>query len=255
MISMYLVLFYIQKGGFKMNCSVCGATYADGQPVCPNCGAPAQPVQQPMNPGMAPMGQSMNQMGGYQRPMAQAMVLPGGMNGFINSLKTDYMKLIGLIGALLIAISPFFTWYAFKLKSGNESVKRAYNLFRCGDKMDAGILTFCGIMFILMGVVLILWEMSDYVPSFANIKAKVVGVPYIELILVGIVLLFFLLAFFNGEFSDILEAGKDSIKEAKKWEYLPGKVSGYSKRGIGSYIALIGVIAVAFPKVIKTIKK
>jgi len=58
-----------------MNCSTCGATYADGQPACPNCGTPAQPMMgqpmgQPMQPMMGqPMGQPMGQTRG--QPMGQ----------------------------------------------------------------------------------------------------------------------------------------------------------------------------------------
>ncbi|MBO5387709.1 MAG: hypothetical protein J6A59_06150 [Lachnospiraceae bacterium] len=259
-----------------MNCSICGAQIPDGQPNCPNCGAmvqQAQPVQpmggyqqpvqpmQPMQPmggyqqpvqpmgqqpmggyqqpmGQQPMGgyqQPMGQqpMGGYQQPMGQAQ-MGGGINpnAIVGALKGDLMKLVGLVGAFLIFLTPFFTWLKMEMWGEKESG----NFFDIADLDDCGIFTLLGILLLIVGLAIMFWDLADYAPAFANIKAKVAMIPYFDIILCGVALLIVIIALAHGDLNDYIELVED-------W-------GGEASRGFGPVIGFIGVIAAAAPRVL-----
>ena len=272
-----------------MNCISCGAIIPDGATNCPNCGQPApnmgfaqpqmqqpqmqqpqmsqpqmsqpqmgqpqmgQPqMQQPMGGYQQPMGGYQQPMGGYQQPMGGYQQPMGGYamaggagfnsNKFVMDLKTNYMKVISMVGALLIFISPFFHWLAAKY----DGDKEACNMFSlAGDKkgIDEGIFAFYAIMFLLIGATLICLELADYIPALYNIKAKIPSVQIVELVLVALALLFWFLAFFNGDLSDVVKAGKKYLKWLDE--------DGYVRRGLGPIVAMLGVIASAFPRACK----
>ena len=178
-----------------MNCTKCGAQLPDGTMFCTSCGNPiqgetsaypnpsmqinySQPTptgytQQPSNTQQPyaqqqytqqPMQQGFAQpQGGYQQPM-----MGGGMNAFINSLKADYMKLIGFIGAIIIMISPFFNWMSMKVKYDGDSEKETYNMFKIADDGDVGIYLLFALLLIVVGVGLIIWDLADYEPGRAQ---------------------------------------------------------------------------------------
>lgn len=273
-----------------MNCMTCGAVIPDGMTNCPQCGQPVQmayqqpmggyqqpmgqpmqqpmgyqqpmgqPMQQPMGGYQQPMGQPMQQqmgyqqpMGGYQQPMGQPMYqapMGGGFNsaGFMNDMKTNYMKLIGLIGALLIFISPFFNWVSYSIKYDGEKEKDHLNMFKFGSD-GVGIFTFYAIMFLILGLALIAFALADYIPALQRLK-MLPNVQYIEIGIVAAALLILILAFFNGEYKDGIEALKSMVKLAKL-----GGVSGHAGRGLGPMFALLGIIASAFPRVTALLKK
>ena len=200
-----------------------------------------QPMMQPMG---QPMGGYQQPMGGYQQPM-----MGGGMNAFINSLKADYMKLIGFIGAIIIMISPFFNWMSMKVKYDGDSEKETYNMFKIADDGDVGIYLLFALLLIVVGVGLIIWDLADYVPALGALKFNLAKVPYIELILVGVAALVVILAFFNGDVKDAIDAGKEMIEFYEDW--YGDDVSGHCNHGLGPIIALIGVAGAACPRVKK----
>ena len=194
------------------------------------------------------MGQPMQPQMAYQQPM-----MGGGMNGFFNSLKTDYMKLIGVIGALLIMISPFFNWMSMKFKYDGESEKEAYNMFKVASEGDVGSYTLFAILLIVIGALLLVWDLADFVPALHNFKMKLVTIPYVELILVAVALVVVLLAFFNGDVKDAIDLGKDTLDMMKDW--YGSDVSGHCNHGLGPIVAFVGIAGAAYPRVIKMIKK
>ena len=257
-----------------MYCSVCGATYADGQPACPNCGAPAQPANQmggfqqpmgqpmnpgrtpmgqPMNPGMAPMGQPMNPgMTPMGQPMNPGMAPVGGMGapvnngggfqGFFNAIKSDYNIIFGLVGGLLIFLSPFFTWFSAKIEMWGYKESMKENMFKLGKEYsDVRIYYLWSILLFLVGVVIICWDLADYIPELGKIKASLQKVPYVDLIIVGVGVLVVIFALMNGTVKDVISDVKD--------------FDGKASHGIGPVIAFIGLILSAYPRVIKFIKK
>lgn len=225
-----------------MNCSVCGATYADGQPACPNCGAPAQPMGAPMGQPMgAPMGQPMGAPMGGMAPVNNQYVQGTGFKGFLASLKTDYMKIIALVGGLLVFISPFFSWCNLEIEFWGMSESESYSMWSLGrEYSDARLYYLWTILLLVIGLGLILWDAADYIPALSDIKTKISVVPFVDLIAIGVGLLVVIFALSNGTVNDV-------IKEMKDY--------GDGSHGIGPVIAIIGLLAAAFPRVIKLIKK
>lgn len=225
-----------------MNCSVCGATYADGQPACPNCGAPAQPMGAPMGQPMgAPMGQPMGAPMGGMAPVNNQYVQGTGFKGFLASLKTDYMKIIALVGGLLVFISPFFSWCNLEIEFWGMSESESYSMWSLGREYSGVRLYYLWtILLLVIGLGLILWDAADYIPALSDIKTKISVVPFVDLIAIGVGLLVVIFALSNGTVNDV-------IKEMKDY--------GDGSHGIGPVIAIIGLLAAAFPRVIKLIKK
>ena len=240
---------------------MCGAIIPTGQTNCPMCGAPvqtadAQPVNpQPMNPQMGygqPMGaqpvnpQPMNPQMGYGQPMGAQSVNPQPMNtqaggyyqpqstgadvygagfgGYINSLKSNVMNIVKLAAAVLLFLSVFFPW----VKVEFWGLKETSNLLG-----SDGFSAFCGWMIMLVALVLIAWEIADYIPPMANIKAKTTAIPFFEFILLGVAFLFVLL-------------GTIFVTHISGDDY---GLSDYLKRSVGEVIAFIAVIAAIAPRV------
>ncbi len=248
-----------------MNCSVCGATYADGQPACPNCGTPAQPM---MNPGMAPMGQPMGAPMGApmgqpmgMAPMGQPMGAPmGGMapmggaapvnsqymqgsgfSGFLNALKADIMKIVAFVGGLLVLISPFFSWCSYKMSFWGVTESDSFSMWSLGrEYSDTRIFYLWTILLLAVGLILTLWDAADFIPALGDTKAKLVNIPFVELIAVGVGVLVVILALINGTVNDVIDSVKDY---------------GDASHGAGPIVAFIGLAAAAAPRVMKIVKK
>ena len=252
----------------QSNCPNCGAMVQSmGQPVQPMGGyqQPVQPMggyQQPVQPmggyqqqNMGqPMGgyqqQNMGQpMGGYQQPnmgqpmggyQQQNMNSPMGganMGGFVNSLKGDIMKIVSLVGALFIMLTPFFTWFKFKMSFWGYTEKDSANMFGlAGGDYDKKSFAVFGIILLLIGLALILWEIAEFIPAVAQIKAKIASIPYIDLILIAVALVFIIIALANGDVNDAIKSAKEI---------------GSGGHGMGPVIGFIGVIAAAAPRVLK----
>ena len=179
-------------------------------------------------------------MGGYYQPQS------GGMNAFINNLKGDYMMIARLAGAFLLLIAPLFHWFSFKLKYDGSTEKHTANMFRLAGEGDIGIYGFFAAMMILLGLILIAWEVADYIPVLANIKSKMQIVPYVDFIIIALALLFVILAATNGMDGSMKDL-KESVKWAKKYE---DSVRGHCNHGVGPIIGFIAVIAAAAPRVL-----
>ena len=220
-----------------------------GQPAQPQMGY-QQPMGQPAQPQMGyqqSMGQPVQPQMGYQQPMGgYYQPQSGGMNAFINNLKGDYMMIARLAGAFLLLIAPLFHWFSFKLKYDGSTEKHTANMFKLAGDGGIGVYGFFAAMFILLGLVLIAWEIADYIPALANIKEKMKVVPYVDLIIIAVALLFVILAATNGMKGNMKDA-KDSIKLIKEWG---DGVKGHCNHGVGPIIGFIAVIAAAAPRVL-----
>jgi len=210
-------------------------------------GQPMGGYQQPM------MGQPM---GGYQQPMMGQPMMGGGMGGFVNSLKADTMKLIGFIGAILITIAPFFSWFSYKIKEDGNKESDSLSMFGVGGDGDIGIFTFLAILLLISGVVLILWDLADFIPALRNVKASMMSIPYIELILVGVALIAVVIAMLNGDLNDYIDLFDGIIESAEKMgKYYDYKVSGSCNHGLGPIVAILGILGAAAPRVKKMMGK
>ena len=228
-----------------MICSTCGTNFPDGQMACPTCGQPvqnaggAQPMggyQQPVQP----MSQPVQPMGGYQQANQQAMGT--GMGAFINALKADVMKIVGLVGGVLIFLSPFFTWFKASVTYWGTTSSQSENMFTLGKKYsDVRIYYIWTIILLFIGFCYIIWDMADYLPKYAQWKANMTKVPFMDLILAGVGLLVVILALCNGTVNDVID----------QFEALGGKGS----HSIGPVVAIIGLVLAAVPRVLKLVKK
>jgi hypothetical protein len=102
------------------------------------------------------------------------------------------------------------------------------------------LFTLYAIVILLVGLVLIAWEVADYIPKVSEFKAKAAAIPYIELILIAVVLLCVILALVNGDLNDVLKDIKD--------------YGGKASHGAGPVWAFIGIILAAAPRILDILK-
>ena len=268
-----------------MNCPICGAAVPDGAAVCPTCGAqisaqgyqvppqqfaqtandqqqysPVQPgyVQQPQAGYGAPQpGYGQQPQAGYGAPQP-GYGAPMGMGiGASMAASMTFSKLLQLIGAFFIMLSPLFHWLSIKVSAFGMSQKQGINLFKMASKDDGlgkSIFFVYALFILLCGLALLIMELADYLPQVQAMKAKMQSIPqvgaYIELVLVGVVLLFMLLTIFNGAVVDGLKEAREMLKQAKSLG-----ASGHANRGIGPWICFIGIICSAVSRVMKLMNK
>ena len=262
----------IQEGRF-MNCTMCGAIIPTGQTNCPMCGAPVlaeQPANsqqaapapqamdaQPVQPQMGyqqPMGQPVQPQMGYQQPQGQpqmgyqqpqggyyqprsngANMFGAGVNGYLGYLKSDVMNIAKIVGAFLMFLATLIPWAHAKAYGTTES----WNLFKAG-----GFNRVIGILLLLISLVLIAWEIADYipVPQITNVKAKLQAIPFFEIILLGVAFIFIVIATVRYGYAH--DSGTTvNFVELKDW----GIKVGISA---GCIFAYLGVIAAAAPRVL-----
>ena len=219
-----------------MNCTMCGAIIPTGQTNCPMCGAPVQAVQpqmgyqQPMGQPVQPqMGyqQPQQPMGGYYQPRSNnAAAFGAGINGYLGYVKENPMNILKIVGAFFVFLATLIPW----------GVTEHWNLFKAG-----GFNRFIAIIVLLLSLVLIAWEVADFipVPQIANVKAKLQAIPYFEFILLGVIFVFVLIA---------------TIRHG--YAHSDGTTVNFREYGIkvgisaGVIFAYLGVIAAAAPRVL-----
>ena len=157
------------------------------------------------------------------------------------------MNFVRLGGALLIFIAPLFNWASMKLKYGKSVEKDTANLFKLAgnDYLDKGVYIFFALMIMLCGLALVAWSLAEFVPAIGNLKSKCGNIP-VDLIIIGVALLFALLAFFNGDLMETIRECKDYIKDVNG-------LSGHSNHGFGPIIFFLGAIASAVPTVLNMV--
>ena len=189
-----------------MNCTMCGAIIPTGQTNCPMCGAPVQAEQpadnaQPVQPQMGyqqPMGQPVQPQMGYQQPQQpmggyyqprsnNAAAFGAGINGYLGYVKENPMNILKIVGAFFVFLATLIPW----AHATYWGVTEHWNLFKAG-----GFNRFIAIIVLLLSLVLIAWEVADFipVPQIANVKAKLQAIPYFEFILLGVIFVFVLIA-------------------------------------------------------------
>ncbi len=215
-------------------------------------------VQQPQaGYGTPQPGYGQQPQAGYGAPQP-GYGAPMGMGiGASMAASMTFSKLLQLIGAFLIMLSPFFRWLSIKVSAFGVSENEGLNLFKMASKDDGlgkSVFFVYALFILLCGIALLLIEFADYLPQVQNMKYKMQSLPkvgaYIELVLAGAVLLFMLLAVFNGEVVDGLKEAREMLKQAKSLG-----ASGHANRGIGPWICFIGIICSAVSRVMKLMNK
>ena len=230
-----------------------GYQQPQGQPVQPQMGY-QQPQGQPQMGYQQPMGQPVQPQMGYQQPQGQpqmgyqqpqggyyqprsngANMFGAGVNGYLGYLKSDVMNIAKIVGAFLMFLATLIPWAHAKAYGTTES----WNLFKAG-----GFNRVIGILLLLISLVLIAWEIADYIPvaQIANVKAKLQAIPFFEIILLGVAFIFIVIATVRYGYAH--DSGTTvNFVELKDW----GIKVGISA---GCIFAYLGVIAAAAPRVL-----
>ena len=230
-----------------------GYQQPQGQPVQPQMGY-QQPQGQPQMGYQQPMGQPVQPQMGYQQPQGQpqmgyqqpqggyyqprsngANMFGAGVNGYLGYLKSDVMNIAKIVGAFLMFLATLIPWAHAKAYGTTES----WNLFKAG-----GFNRVIGILLLLISLVLIAWEIADYIPvaQVANVKAKLQAIPFFEIILLGVAFIFIVIATVRYGYAH--DSGTTvNFVELKDW----GIKVGISA---GCIFAYLGVIAAAAPRVL-----
>ena len=202
---------------------------AMGQPVPPMGG---QPMGQPVQPQMG-YQQPQQPMGGYYQPRSNnAAAFGAGINGYLGYVKENPMNILKIVGAFFVFLATLIPW----AHATYWGVTEHWNLFKAG-----GFNRFIAIIVLLLSLVLIAWEVADFipVPQIANVKAKLQAIPYFEFILLGVIFVFVLIA---------------TIRHG--YAHSDGTTVNFREYGIkvgisaGVIFAYLGVIAAAAPRVL-----
>ena len=202
---------------------------AMGQPVPPMNG---QPMGQPVQPQMG-YQQPQQPMGGYYQPRSNnAAAFGAGINGYLGYVKENPMNILKIVGAFFVFLATLIPW----AHATYWGVTEHWNLFKAG-----GFNRFIAIIVLLLSLVLIAWEVADFipVPQIANVKAKLQAIPYFEFILLGVIFVFVLIA---------------TIRHG--YAHSDGTTVNFREYGIkvgisaGVIFAYLGVIAAAAPRVL-----
>jgi len=239
-----LGLFYTRDEGLKKEADTTPAPEVQNQNVKVNRvgvmnnmrpqGMPAmgQPMGQPVQPQMGSQ-QPQQPMGGYYQPRSNnAAAFGAGINGYLGYVKENPMNILKIVGAFFVFLATLIPW----AHATYWGVTEHWNLFKAG-----GFNRFIAIIVLLLSLVLIAWEVADFipVPQIANVKAKLQAIPYFEFILLGVIFVFVLIA---------------TIRHG--YAHSDGTTINFREYGIkvgisaGVIFAYLGVIAAAAPRVL-----
>ena len=239
-----LGLFYTRDEGLKKEADTTAAPEVQNQNVKVNRvgvmnnmrpqGMPAmgQPMGQPVQPQMG-YQQPQQPMGGYYQPRSNnAAAFGAGINGYLGYVKENPMNILKIVGAFFVFLATLIPW----AHATYWGVTEHWNLFKAG-----GFNRFIAIIVLLLSLVLIAWEVADFipVPQIANVKAKLQAIPYFEFILLGVIFVFVLIA---------------TIRHG--YAHSDGTTINFREYGIkvgisaGVIFAYLGVIAAAAPRVL-----
>jgi hypothetical protein len=158
-------------------------------------------------------------------------------------ISEDAKKFLGMLGAILLLMSPYLNWYSEKTEYGDEVYREFGNIFQAANVFDAGILKVIGTIVLVIGIILVLWEMGNYVKFIKKIRNIIKEFAWIEVFLAAIALVLLVVAFFNKELVN-------GISEMKKYLDLY-ESKGYAFHGIGPICGMIGAVLSGFVNVLR----
>ena len=139
------------------------------------------------------------------------------------------MAIVRIAAAFVMLLSVFLPWYSLKVSFWGYVDKEVYTLFSAG-----GVHIVTGIILILATAFLVLWEIADFIPALTPIKRQVQAVPFVDLIVIGVALIFVIIA----------TASVSGVSE----DY--GIAGVKLSRIVGCVFAYIAIIAAATPRVL-----
>ena len=203
--------------------------------------APQQPYGQPQQGGFAPQqpyGQP--QQGGFNQGFGNMGIVP---NDIVGLIKSEPLRIAGLVGGLLIFLNPFFPWLKVSYWGDSESDF----LFQMG-----AMNVICGLILMVLGAAIILWNIAEIIPAINNIKQKLNNSTngIFDIILPAVALVFVILILILS-----FVWGKEDGYKIKELIDLVEAFGGKSGHGAGPIFGIIGSLCAAVPGVFKMIKK
>ncbi len=201
-----------------------------------------QQYGQPQQYGNQPNGQ-------YNNPKAVGNVRTnsGGiinMNGIIEDMKSDPMKIVSYGGVLFVFLASFLPGWIHASYWGKSHSAGLW-------ASDGGILKLWSLLFIVACVaqVAVIAEKNVNIPGTDSFMQKYRNLPFSDFYVIALMVVLFFLCTFNGTFREVVTA----IKEAKEYgNTILGKVSG--GYGYAFYMCIIGILALCVEPAMKLIK-
>lgn len=212
-----------------MVCSNCGKELADGATYCDNCGADvespvvlkATKVELPKEPRLKAEGPFIN------------------IKGFAVDVKNETSVMLGLIGAIVFYMAPFFSW----LWQRAQEEKITASLFDLGSKShEFGtsnmLLVICAVLSLLVGIYMLAMAASENIRPLRPYADNML-IRFIPVILAVIIfVLIMTCAPYKSLYSDLMV----NVERAKTMG-ISDKFNG--GRGIGPLVYIVGTVLYA----------
>lgn len=225
-----------------MVCSNCGKEVRENATFCEECGAPLEePVVIKMTKedikGATKNAKSSTLNGQTDKVAPRQWVGPAiDLPGYVNDIKTNVSSLLALIGALLMYLSPFFSWLWRK----HGEAKSTANLFdlsrKVGDlSLDSKLLFVIALLVILTGLAMMVASAAKHL----KFMQPYLDNKYIFMIpaIIGLVIL--ILIFANSKYEQAYDIIMKQVEKSSSNVNM--KFSG--GRGFGPILYIGGLIS------------
>lgn len=220
-----------------MKCNVCQVEIPEGQDFCPECGESifeaivmsSEDVKKTEEKGI--IKPKVNKSATKNNDFHKGITVSSNLSEL---LKNDKTSAFGLIGAILIIISPFFTWIWQRQVENKISVSLFMNTKLMG--FDSFQMKLYGIVIIILGAILILLIVGEFIPLINKYSKSILWKKLI--LMVGVVLLIAILK--NKEFHSAYEKIMNDVNRLKEAKVLDPKLSG--GLGAGVYLMSAGIL-------------
>lgn len=151
------------------------------------------------------------------------------------------MQYIGIIGALLIGVSPFLNWISFSLKSGMDDASVKYSLYHLAklDKVNGTHYMILVVLLIVLAITIAAVELVDIVPALDFKFGRNEKIKYAQLVAMGLVVLVLVLYFINKDINNSLKWYKELLENNRA---IFDDVKGHANRGLGPWICIVGLV-------------
>ena len=190
-----------------MICSNCGKEIKDGASYCLECGAP---IDEPVVLSQV-KPKNMEEAAAAGKIIEKKKIKDGlkydgpffNFSGYVKSLGTDTSVLIGLLAAMLVYLSPFFSWEWTE----HFEVKKSANLFELGGDngelaLGAGILVFMAILLMLCALDILAFSGCRYVGPLKAFEKNYI----VRCLPIVLILIFFVIIMNNESYTMALES-------------------------------------------------
>lgn len=141
-----------------MECKICGKEIAEGREYCDECAAlvPDEEVIHITKEDIKKLNK--------KEPRLKADGPFINVEGYAKSLVTNYANILAVIGAVLMYLSPYFSW--LKIKTDGRTIKGS--MFDIAGKyindviaLKQPVLIVCGILFIISGIMMLIFSARE----------------------------------------------------------------------------------------------